>query len=535
MTVPEPSYHGARSFDEEFDVIVVGYGFAGGTAAIEASDAGARVLLLEKMPDPGGISICAGGGLRVAKSFEDAFAYLRATNASTTPDDVLEMFARELTTLEAYFRRLAAVNGAELVMRDRESNYPLPGYRTFGFLEVESVPDFDPVREYPHARALRNGPNVFKVVQDNVNRRPIEVRLATVALRLVTNMAGEISGLIAEGPTGKRMIKARRGVVLACGGFEADHAMQRQYWQFHPVLSAVSRGNTGDGIRMAVEVGADLWHMWHFHGSYGFRHPDPSYPVGLRMKRLPDWTPGSKPPDVRMSWILLSKAGRRFMNECPPYVQDTGHRALDFFDPVTQTFPYVPAYALIDEEGRKMYPLAKMVYNDRAAKYYDWSNDNLKEVELGILQKAESVAELALKMKVDKAGLKTTLDRWNAQCAAGRDDDFGRPAGTMTPIKMPPFYFGEVWPIVSNTQGGPVHDAHQRVLNPFGERIPRLFEAGELGSIWGHLYLSGGNLSECFITGRIAGREAATLSPWHAAGRDRALSRAVRTSRNSTG
>ena len=84
----------------------------------------------------------------------------------------------------------------------------------------------------------------------------------------------------------------------------------------------------------------------------------------------------------------------------------------------------------------------------------------------------------------------------------------------MVPVDSPPFYFGEVWPIVSNTQGGPVHDAAQRVLNPFGEPVPRLFEAGELGSIWGHLYLSGGNLSECFITGRIAGREAAKLPPW---------------------
>jgi succinate dehydrogenase/fumarate reductase flavoprotein subunit len=77
------------------------------------------------------------------------------------------------------------------------------------------------------------------------------------------------------------------------------------------------------------------------------------------------------------------------------------------------------------------------------------------------------------------------------------------------PIATPPFYFGEVWPVVSNTQGGPVHDSSQRVLNPFAEPIPGLYVAGELGSIWGHLYLSGGNLAECFITGRIAGTHAA--------------------------
>lgn len=496
-----------------YDVIVVGYGFAGAIAAIEASDAGASVLLLEKMKDPGGISICAGGGLRVAQSFDEAFAYLRATSAGTTPDDILEVMARGMTTLPAYFERLARVNDAKLVTRDRESNYPLAGYRTFQFLEVESVPGFDAARDYPHAQALRNGPNVFKVLQDSVNSRAIDVRLGTAAERLTRNSCYEVTGVVTNGPEGRLDVKARRGVILACGGFEADHAMQMQYWQFKPVLSAVSRGNTGDGIRMAMEAGADLWHMWHFHGSYGFRHPDPAYPIGIRMKRLPDWTPGSKPPDVKMSWILLSQSGKRFMNECPPYVQDTGHRPLDLFDPVTQSFPYVPAYALVDDNGRKLYPLAKMVYNDRDAKRYDWSNDNLREVDLGILKRANSVDELAALMKVDPGVLASTLERWNDQCDAGRDADFERPSGTMVPVRTPPYYFGEVWPVVSNTQGGPVHDTLQRVLNPFGEPIPRLYEAGELGSIWGHLYLSGGNLSECFITGAIAGREAAALPP----------------------
>ena len=213
----------------------------------------------------------------------------------------------------------------------------------------------------------------------------------------------------------------------------------------------------------------------------------------------------------------------RFMHECPPYVQDTGYRPLHSFDPVTQTFPYVPAYALIDEEGRRMYPLAEMICNDRAAKYYAWSDDNLKEVGTGLLQKAESIAELAGKMKVDQTVLKATLDRWNAQCASGVHDDFGRLAATMVPIMTPPFYFGEIWPIVSNTQGGPVHDTRQCVLNPFREPIPRLYEAGELGNIWGHLYLRGGNLSECLITGRIAGSEVARLAPWDTSPHDRAL------------
>jgi succinate dehydrogenase/fumarate reductase flavoprotein subunit len=85
----------------------------------------------------------------------------------------------------------------------------------------------------------------------------------------------------------------------------------------------------------------------------------------------------------------------------------------------------------------------------------------------------------------------------------------------MLPLETAPYYVGQVWPMVINTQGGPVRDARQRVLNPFGEVIPRLYAAGELGSVFGHLYVSGGNLAECMLGGRIAGQEAAALEPLH--------------------
>jgi predicted oxidoreductase len=97
-----------------------------------------------------------------------------------------------------------------------------------------------------------------------------------------------------------------------------------------------------------------------------------------------------------------------------------------------------------------------------------------------------------------------SVQAWNAG-----HDPFGRPRASMMPIAEPPFFGAHVWPIVSNTQGGPAHDAKQRVLDAFGAPIPRLYVAGELGSVFGHLYMSGGNLAECFIGGRIAGRGAA--------------------------
>jgi succinate dehydrogenase/fumarate reductase flavoprotein subunit len=504
------------TFDETYDVIVVGYGFAGGAAAIEAADQGASVLLIEKMPDPGGISICAGGGVRLAKDADEAFAYLNATNGGRTDEAVLRTFADSVANLEGYLRDLAAVSNANVVVRDRPGNYPFPGVDTWGFFEVESIPDFDPKVEYPHVRGRLGGPLVFKVVDDNVKKRAIDVRLNCPATRLIKSPDGIVSGVAINDDGVPRNIKACRGVVLASGGFEADPSMQSQYWQMAPVTSAVSLGNTGDGIRMAQELGADLWHMWHFHGSYGFRHTDPKFTTSLRMKRLPDWTPGRELPDVKMAWIVVDQDGKRYMNEYPPYGQDTGHRDMDIFDTSTQSFPRIPSFVIVDEEGRKMYPLGQAVFNDRNNPGYEWSGDNLQEVENGILTKADTLAELAEIVGVEERIIEATLGRWNGFCASGADGDFDRPPGTMMQIKEPPYYVGKVWPVVSNTQGGPRHDSNQSIVNPYNEPIPRLYEAGELGSIWGYLYLVGGNLAECFISGRIAGREAANLSPWDA-------------------
>ena len=150
----------------------------------------------------------------------------------------------------------------------------------------------------------------------------------------------------------------------------------------------------------------------------------------------------------------------------------------------------------------------KPAHNDPQARA-EWSPDNTAEIACGILQRAESWADLAAIIGAPARPVEASIARWNERCAAGCDDDFGRPPGSMLPLATPPFYVGKVWQLVSNTQGGPVHDAGQRVLDPFGRAVPGLYAAGELGSAFGHLYMSGGNLAECFIGGEIAGRNAA--------------------------
>lgn len=496
-------------WDESFDVVVVGCGYAGAVAAITAHDAGARVLVLEKMPDPGGISVCSFGGVRAAQDAQAAFAYLRRTNQGTAPDSVLRALARGMTQLPRRVDALARAVGATTSLRPSAANYPFEGHDPFGFVNIESVPDFDSATAWPGVQGAPGGALLFEVLWRNLRRRGIELRMRSRVQQLLCDARGELAGVAVRSGRGTRRLRARGGVVLACGGFEGDAAMQRAFWPEGPVLSAAFLGNTGDGIRMAQALGADLWHMWHYHGSYGFRHPDAAYPFGIRTKRLPDWLPGTPlRGDVSMPWILLDARGRRFMNEYDPYLQDTGARPFARYDPLRQDYAALPAWLVADARGAALYPFGRPTSHARATRY-DWSGDNRREIELGILKEAPDLESLARATGLAPAALADSVARWNAACTEGLDGEWGRPPSSMMPLAQPPFVYAPVWPIVSNTQGGPVHDAAQRILRPDGTPVPRLFAAGELGSLFGHLYMSGGNIAECFVGGALAGRGAA--------------------------
>ncbi|AKC70773.1 FAD-dependent oxidoreductase [Pandoraea oxalativorans] len=496
-----------------YDVVVVGYGAAGAVAAIEAADAGARVLLIEKMPDPGGISILSAGGVRVCDDADAAFAYLQHTCGGRTPDDVLRALAVGMTEVPDYLRELARTNDAVVRVDAALGNYPFPGCDSLAYADIESIPGFGDPAGYLAARPFRPGCLLFKLLLDNVEARSaqgrIDVWLSTRVERLEQGERREVLGVRVRRGDESLRVRAQRAVVLACGGFEADEEMKRQFFVSTPVLPGSFRGNTGDGIRMAQAAGAALWHMWHHHGPYGIRHPDPSYPFGIYAKILPMWTPERETkPLPKMAWIVVDQRGRRYVNEYPPYISDTGVRQFDHYDPSAYRHDRLPSYLIFDEAGRRMYPMGRSITNDREA-WYEWSSDNLKEVENGLLQKADTLDALAEKLGIDAAGLARTVREWNAGCEAGHDDAFGRRPETMTPLTEGPFYAASLWPVVINTQGGPVHDAAQRVLDPFGEPIAGLYAAGELGSVFGHIYMAGGNLAECIVGGRIAGRNAA--------------------------
>lgn len=497
-----------------FDVIVIGFGLSGAIAAIEAHDAGAKVLLVEKEDFPGGISICAGGGIRIVGNADKAFTYLKKTCAETTPEPVLKTLAQELVGLESYVRRLAGAFGASTKIIPAPGNYPFPGYDTWGYIEVNNVPGFNSAIEYPHLRAEGdvNGKNLFRVVHQHLLARGIPIRFGSPVQHL-WRKDGEVRGIIC----GDETIAARRAVVLACGGFESSPELQRQFWSTPLMRPASTLGNTGDGIRMGQEVGAGLWHMWHLHGVYGFHHPDEALQIGIRIRRLRNWIPGVPSRGMlKMAWIIVDQRGKRFMNEYDPYLHDTNHRSMAWYDPVTQSYPRIPAVLVVDSKGRELYTLCEPSYNDRAIAAR-FNQRTLREFDEDVLVTRPTLDEIATEFELDADSIAATIAEWNAACAAGKDQAFGRPTASMVPIAHPPFSAAKVWPVVSNTQGGLPHDEGQRVLNSFGAPIGRLYVAGELGSVFGHLYISGGNLSECLIGGRIAGVNAARHTPWSAA------------------
>jgi succinate dehydrogenase/fumarate reductase flavoprotein subunit len=410
-----------ESWDDVFDVVVVGYGYAGAIAAIEASEAGRKILLIEKMSYPGGISICSGGNVRIADDAEKAFAYLKATSAGTTPDDVLHALAVGMTEIPAYFKRLAESTNTTVDGRPSPGNYPFTDVDidVFGYISIDTITNFDAAVAYPNVSSYlpphrAAGIRLFKVLEDSIAQRDITIRLGTSAKRLITDASGSVCGITVETENGTRNIRANHAVILACGGFEANGEMQKQFWQEKPVLPVAFSGNTGDGIRMAQAVGADLWHMWHYHGTYGVKHPDPDYPYGLRVKRLPDWVPGrGARNDVKVPWIIIDRNGRRYMNEYQPYTQDTSARPMGYFDTLTQTYPRIPSLMVFDDDAHGIYPLCAPTFNDPNLTF-DYSPEALQELEDQIIRKADTFDDLVAALSVESIVLLDTLERWNA-------------------------------------------------------------------------------------------------------------------------
>ena len=493
------------AWDYEADVVVVGYGAAGANAAIAAHDEGAKALILEKMPFGGGNSGISLGWMILPGNVPEAIKYFRALSFGKVDEVLVQTFAEALVGIPDLLKNL----GAEFTVRKAPpATFPaLPGSNS-----ISRLIQFKPT-----------GEGGFKFLSDQVNKRGIKVLFNTPARALIqVPETKEVVGVKA-GSEGKDVyLKAAKGIVLTCGGY-ANNPEMVECFCFSGLSEffthAGNPGNTGDGVKMASSAGAELWHMSNYElwpaacakaasREFGFA-------IGSGL--------GSAIPAG--GFMFVNKYGKRFMNENKRlmYRKDP-FEALTFHHERAE-YPNLPAYMIFDEAYRQKGPIASTSKAMERAfggpvgysfihKVYDWSNENTREIEKGWVLKADTIKDLAGKIKVDPAGLEATVAQFKNYWEAGKDPEFNRTKASMAPVETPPFYAIEICFALLNTQGGPKHNQYCQVLNGENRPIPRLYAAGELGSFSGFLHQGGTNYPEAFAFGNIAGKRVAAEKPW---------------------
>ncbi len=465
------------TWDFETEVLVIGFGGAGAVAAITAHDAGAKVLIVEKMEKGGGNTNVSIGGFLSPTDLDGAKQYLESLCSRvfrSVDPEMIRVYAEESVRNKGWLEGMGAKTH-----RYGGAGFPqLPGAES---IEKRMVTGKNSVEEN----------SLWSFLRSQVENRQISVWGSSPAKELITDVEGGVIGAVLQKEGNPKKVKARRAVILTCGGFEYDEGLKANYLKGYPYYSFAPPGNTGDGVRMAQRVGADLWHM-----------PGVSCPLGFK---APEFTAAFfiRPPSNR--FIFVDQQGKRFCSEVE--IHSYNH-LVDLFDTHTLTFPRIPCFLIFDESARTAGSMGStgMGYNRGR---YCWSKDNRAEIARGWITPDDTLGGLARKIGLDPDFLGKTVAEYNRVCESGEDPVHHRPKDKLSPLGPGPYFAMKLWPCLLNTQGGPRRNLKAQVLYPDGRPIPRLYSAGELGSLFGLLYQGAGNLGECLAFGRIAGREGA--------------------------
>jgi len=484
------------SGDDGYDVIVVGCGIAGLSAAVSAQQAGARVALLERAPREE-----RGGNTRYTESFwrmrshdevSEDFWDRFAENAGGHPDPaVIADSAKPYDAWPRLLRGLGFVD-PELVSTLAENAGPTLRWLSGFGVAFDFLPNYFITESTTRMAPAGGGLALVEALAAHAESVPdrIAIHYETTARRLSLDEAGRVNGIEASDAAGNRRLRLNaRAVVLASGGFEGNPEMLSRYLgpqsQF---IRPVARGgyyNRGEGIRMALEVGAAPC------GDYGSFHAQPVDPRSGRHEPVVlNYTYG----------ILVNREGKRFTDEAPATVDATYEATSRRIMAQTEGIAFAVTDARLDD-----------VPNWRKAVRTDQP-----PVE------AETPAALAEALGVDGAGLAGTLAAYNAACPA--EDGFAplAPDGLETagleprksnwarPVDRPPY---RAWPIIAAncfTFGGLKIDPAAQVLDADGEAIPGLYAAGETAGLYYRTYTGSTSVMRGAVFGRIAGRDAAT-------------------------
>ena len=539
---------------EQFDIVVIGSGAGALMAAVRAATAGASVVILEKQNYIGGTTARSGGGIWVPNnrfmkdagvedSAVEAFEYMR----TVIPEDQVGD-----ATIRMYIETVPKM--LEFMMTETDTKYvPVPGYadyypgvpgwkpgcrtmdclpvdgrklgedlyrlqpmppqsRAFGKVHMSILEGAKILAQSPGARRtlasvflryyldipgrlkgrmdrrLTMGNGLVGGLLSAVKRLGIPLRLGTRVVELVSD-GNRVSGVVTESGEGRRAtVEVSKAVIAAAGGFEHNDEMRKDNLPgpTDSKWSAGTAGNTGDLIRAGRDIGAKLGLMkeaWWGPVVRRGRHP-----VVLFSEK-------SKP-----HLIIVDAQGERFMNESITY----NSYGECMYKAKQRGFDCVPAYVIFDGQYRQKYLFAGLVQSRLSP---DWMNKKLFGPK-GMLQKADTLGELAHKLGIDAAGLEATAERFAGFSRNGIDEDFGRgsddhdrmygdhevtPNPCLGAIDRPPFYGARLYPGDIGTKGGLVIDDDARVLKEDGSPIEALYAAGNCtASIMGDKYPGAG-------------------------------------------
>ena len=487
----------------EADVVVVGAGGAGMTAAITAAGEGKSVVILESQSMVGGNSVRATGGMNAGKTvYQDENEFGESAGVEKTLKTAAEKYAdnETITALAktvseqwaayqanptGYFDSVELMeldtmiggkgindpalvetlcsNSADAIDWLDEHGITLHSVSSFGGASVKRI--HRPVDA--EGKTLSVGSYMIPLLQENCDKAGVQTLLNTTATELLTDANGAVVGVKATGSTGETITVNAKAVVLTTGGFGANLDMVTEYKpELKGFMTTNAAGAQGQGIEMATAVGADTVDMDQIQ-----IHPTVEANTAALI------TEGLRGDGA----VLINAEGKRFIDE-------VGTRDVVSAAEIAQTGSY--SWLVVDQA---------MVDASSVIQGY---------IKKGYTVTGQTYEELAKAMGVDEAAFAETMKTWNGYVAAKNDPDFGRTSFAKA-LDTAPYYAIKVTAGVHHTMGGLKINTNTEVLKADGSVIPGLFAAGEVtGGVHGANRLGGNAVADFTVFGRIAGAAA---------------------------
>lgn len=441
---------------ETVDVVIAGGGGSGIIAAIMAKEAGASVLILEKMAVPGGnTQLSAGGGNFAGTRFQ------KAQGIADNPEDFYkDIMAGGKNRNNPELARILANKSAE------SSEWLISKGVSLSHVGKGAASSFARMHS-PEGGAV-NGPYMINNLKKVLADKGVELRVNSKVVKVLTDKTGAVTGVLVKGKhSGIYEIKAK-SVILATGGFGANPEMVAKYRpDFKGMASSNQPGNVGDGVLLGEYLGAAMVDIDQIQAN-----PTLAYGSQVVISEI-----------VRGAGaIFVNQSGKRFASEL-----------------LTRD---VSSAKILAEKGGYAYEIFDKGVYDRVKQIAAYEH-------LGLVENAMTLEELAKKVNIDPATLKATVATYNQYVDAGKDKDFER-SELKYKVVEGPFYALKVTPGVHYTMGGLKIDANAQVYNTKGKPMKNLYASGEVtGGVHGANRLGGNSISETVTFGRIAGESAA--------------------------